>query len=369
MTVQRVRVALRDGVSNLETLSTKSAAGDRRPMKLAPHRIGIAALALWVAQSGAQDLPWEIWKSPAQLPDSTLATTCSNVRVTASMAVATDRSNSGGEGDNAYPERWLYRSGDEVVVFDEQGPGAPHADLADDRLRYLDLHRSADAHSHLPRRCRGPCTRYAAWRRCSTDRRPPFTAPLVADHSAIQWWLCRSCADHVRLVAAHRAGQCRERRREPVQSERPQPSACCGFSSSTTACRRPRPYPISRRVTMSRLARLSRPRRRRSMGWHCSRPRPRHRHWRPAATLALAAHAGPGWLRGVPPAATGRSRVSQVNLRIAIDGESAVDMPLADFFASAGRRDRADARRSGRRRCRRLALRVVPDSVRAEYTN
>src|SRR5690606_32826565 len=54
----------------------------------------------------------------------------------------------------------------------------------------------------------------------------------------------------------------------------------------------------------------------------------------PGATLALASRGGAGWLRGIRLQLP-RSAYALVNLRLHFDGETVVDLPLADFFATA----------------------------------
>src|SRR5262245_30672517 len=74
----------------------------------------------------ASGLPWEIWESPSRL--ATIDATDAVLERSSHCldGCRYDRSNPGPEdpAENPYPLRWLYRDGDEAVVFDERGPGA-----------------------------------------------------------------------------------------------------------------------------------------------------------------------------------------------------------------------------------------------------
>ncbi len=152
-------------------------------MKRSAWGLCAVLLALPMSIPRAQDLPWAIWQSPAQLAKLDAGDIVLERSSHCLDGCRFDRSNPGGESGNAYPERWLYRSGEEVVVFDERGPGAltriwlttgyGTSTCIDPQTRvrfYLD--DAAVAALDVP---------LAALFDGST---PPFTAPLVADRSA-----------------------------------------------------------------------------------------------------------------------------------------------------------------------------------------
>jgi hypothetical protein len=74
----------------------------------------------------AAGLPWEIWESPSRLAVLDAADVVLERSSHCLDGCRYDRSNQGPENptENPYPLRWLYRNGEEAVVFDERGPGA-----------------------------------------------------------------------------------------------------------------------------------------------------------------------------------------------------------------------------------------------------
>ena len=83
--------------------------------------LGLGTLPLLAA-----GLPWEIWESPARLASLGPSDLVIEHSSHCPQGCRFDRSNAGAEVplDNPTPQRWLYRDGDEVVLFDERGPGA-----------------------------------------------------------------------------------------------------------------------------------------------------------------------------------------------------------------------------------------------------
>ena len=301
-------------------------------MKFSACWIGIALLAQPAQQSTAQGLPWEIWQSPAQLAkldagDSVLERSSHCID-----GCRYDRSNPGGESGNSYPERWLYRSGDEVVVFDERGPGAltriwlttgygtstcidPQTRirfyLDDDAVPALDLALAA----------------------LFDGSTPPFRAPLVADHSASSGGyvsrvpITYAASLRIALLNAENGGV------NPCNPGDPgRRLLWFQFQHHKLASATSVPDFIAGRDEPAWRAFLG------NAGndpWNgMLAPETATSTLAPAATLALATQAGPGWLRGIRLQLPDDAR-SKVTLRIVIDGEIAADMPLADFFASA----------------------------------
>src|SRR6187402_554214 len=82
--------------------------------------------ALRIFAAHASGLPWEIWESPQRLAMLDVGDVVLERSSRCLDGCAYDRSNTGPEDPaaNPFPERWLYRDGDEDVVFDERGPGA-----------------------------------------------------------------------------------------------------------------------------------------------------------------------------------------------------------------------------------------------------
>jgi len=294
--------------------------------------IGFAALALAVAPSSAQDFPWEIWKSPALLAKLDAGDSVLERSSHCLDGCRYDRSNSGGEDGNVYPERWLYRSGDEVVVFDERGPGAltriwlttgyGTSTCIDPQTRlrfYLD-----DA---------GVPTLDLALSALFDGSTLPFTAPLVADHSASSGGyvsrvpITYGSSLRVALSNAENGGV------NPCNPNDPSRRLLWfQFQYHTVAHATPVPDFIAGRDEQAWRAFLG------NAGgdpWNgMLAPETAASTLAPAATLILATHAGPGWLRGIRLQLPDDAR-SKVSLRVAIDGGIASDMPLADFFASA----------------------------------
>src|SRR3954451_15139601 len=97
----------------------------RRQNKL-PLGARCIVFAVFATTAGASGLPWEIWEAPERIatldPTDVVLERWSHCL----DGCRFDRSNAGFENpaDNPYPLRWLYRDLDEVVLFDQRGPGA-----------------------------------------------------------------------------------------------------------------------------------------------------------------------------------------------------------------------------------------------------
>ena len=92
-------------------------------------RDGVFAVSsrhLVATSASAIGLPWEVWESPARLATLDAGDIVLERSSHCLDGCRYDRSNQGPENpaDNPFPLRWLYRDGDEAVLFDERGPGA-----------------------------------------------------------------------------------------------------------------------------------------------------------------------------------------------------------------------------------------------------
>lgn len=279
----------------------------------------------------ADSLPWQVWNAPeviARLDANDLVVETSS---RCPGGCRYDRSNAGAESaaDNPYPLRWLYADGDEVVVLDENGPGA---------LTRLWLTTGFGTSS-----CIDPATRIrfyvdgavvptldlplAALFDGST---PPFTAPLVADRTQSSGgYVSRvpiAYAQSLRIALTNAQGagnRCSADGRRllwyQLQHHRLAPGA--SIASFTAGHDEPAwraflahagddPWngllaPVDTTVTLAANA-----------------------------SATLATRSGSGWLRGIRLHLP-RASYAAVSLRVRIDGDTALDLPLADFFATA----------------------------------
>ena len=301
-------------------------------MKRSAWGLCAVLLALPMSIPRAQDLPWAIWQSPAQLAKLDAGDIVLERSSHCLDGCRFDRSNPGGESGNAYPERWLYRSGDEVVVFDERGPGA--------------LTRIWLTTGYGTSTCIDPQTRVRFYLDDAAvaaldvpladlfdGSTPPFTAPLVADRSASSGGyvsyvpIAYGSSLRIALVNAENGGinPC-----NPVDPGR----RLLWFQFQHHKI-------VPGTAVTDFVAGHDEPAWRAFLGhagddpWNgLLAPENAMSTLAPGATLALASHTGPGWLRGIRLQLPAEARAS-VNLRVEIDGETALDMPLADFFASA----------------------------------
>lgn len=290
-------------------------------------------VAMFVATSaGATGLPWEIWESPARLATLDAGDIVLERSSHCLDGCRYDRSNPGPENpaDNPYPLRWLYRDGDEAVLFDERGPGAitrlwlttgfGTSTCIDPAIRvrfYLDGATTPTLDEPL-----------AALFDGST---PPFTPPLVADRTEASGgyvsYVPITYADSLRiaLVNADNGGTnpCTGNDERllwfQIQHHRLEPgTAVASFVAGQD-------FPAWRAflahagddpwngmlATLDASSTLD-----------------------PGATLVLAERTGSGWLRGIRLHLP-RSDYSAVRLHLVFDDDTVADAPLADFFATA----------------------------------
>jgi hypothetical protein len=279
----------------------------------------------------ATGLPWEIWESPSRLATLDPADVVVERSSHCLDGCRFDRSNPGLENpaDNPYPLRWLYRDGEEAVVFDERGPGAVTriwmttgfgtASCIDPAIRarfYLD--GASVPTLDLP---------LAALFDGST---PPFTPPLVADRDASSGGfasyvpIAYAEALRIALAGAGNGGTnpCTGNDERllwfQIQHHRlPAGTPVASFSPGDD-------FPAWRAF----LAHAG------DDPWNgMLAPVASTSTLAPGATLPLASRAGPAWLRGIRLHVP-RSAYADVRLSLVLDAATAVDVPLADFFAT-----------------------------------
>ena len=279
----------------------------------------------------ADSLPWQVWQAPevlARLDANDLVVETSS---RCPGGCRYDRSNPGAENpaDNPYPLRWLHADGDEVTVLDENGPGA---------LTRLWLTTGFGTSS-----CIDPATRirfYIDGALAPTLDRPlaslfddstaPFTAPLVADRA-------QSSGGYVSRVPIAWA-----------QSLRIALVNAQGMGNPCSADgRRLLWYQLQHHRLAPGAAIASFDASHDEPAWRAFLAHAGDDPWNAmlaptntTATLAantsatLATRSGSGWLRGIRLHLP-RTAYAAVSLRVRIDGEATLDLPLADFFATA----------------------------------
>jgi hypothetical protein len=303
------------------------------------RRAWLAAAFAGCGAAHADSLPWQVWNSPDVLAwlDANDIVVETSSRCPGGCRY--DRSNPGAENaiDNPYPLRWLYADSGEVVLLDENGPGA---------LTRLWLTTGFGTSS-----CIDPATRIrfyvdgaimptldVALAQLFDGSTPPFTPPLVADRAQSSGgYVSRmpiAYAQSLRVALTNAQGTgnpCSADGRRLLwyqfQHHRVAPGASIASFDETSDEPAWRAFlehagddpwngllaPIDTTATLAANA-----------------------------SVTLDARNDSGWLRGIrlhlPRAAYGA-----VSLRVRIDGDVAFDMPLADFFATA-----ADAQRPAR---------------------
>jgi hypothetical protein len=279
----------------------------------------------------ATGLPWEIWESPARLASLDAANQVIEQSSHCPQGCRYDRSNAGSENplDNPTPQRWLYRVGDEVVLFDERGPGA---------LTRLWMTTGFGVSS-----CFDPSVRIRFYIDGETTpvidmplhsffggAMAPFTPPLVANRQL-------SSGGNVSRVPVAYA----QSLRVALSGADNGPNPCTGNNQKLlwyqfTAHRLAHDRVVTSFSPSEDFA-----------AWRAFLDHPGDDPWAamlapqafsevlvPGASQLLATRSGAGWLRGIRlqvPA----DRRADIRLRISIDNEIAVDMPLTDFFANS----------------------------------
>jgi len=286
------------------------------------------------AHAGATGLSWEIWESPSRLATLDPADSVLERSSHCLDGCRYDRSNPGAETDNAYPERWLYLDGDEEVVFDERGAGA---------VTRIWLTTGFGTST-----CIDPAVRvrfYVDGATVPTLDVPlaalfdgtvaPFTPPLVADRMQSSGGyvthvpIAHAQSLRITLLGAGNGGvnPCQPMGADPaqrllwfqIQHHRITPgSTVAAFASGHDE-------PAWRAF----LAHAG------DDPWNAMlAPDVAHSTIVAGSTLALASRTGSGWLRGIRLQLS-RAAYTHINLRLTFDGITRVDVPLADFFATA----------------------------------
>jgi len=298
----------------------------------APIVCGWLCAASVARLAAAAGLPWEIWESPSRL--ATLDATDVVLERSSHCldGCRYDRSNPGPEdpAENPYPLRWLYRDGEEAVVFDERGPGAVTriwmttgfgaSSCIDPAIRVRFYFDGASVPTlDMP---------LAALFDGST---PPFTPPLVADRTASSGGfvsdvpIAYAAALRIALVGADNGGTnpCTGDDERlvwfQIQHHRLGPDALVtSFAPGDD-------FPAWRAF----LAHVG------DDPWSgMLSPIEASSTLAPGQTLDLATHAGPAWLRGIRLHVP-RSAYAFIRLKLVFDAATAVDVPLADFFATS----------------------------------
>jgi len=302
--------------------------------KTRPSRVqALAASSVFaLTAASASGLPWEIWESPVRLatldPNDIVLERSSHCL----QGCRYDRSNAGPEdpADNLYPERWLYRDGDEAIVFDERGPGAitriwmttgfgvsSCIDPAIHVRFYIDDASTPELDAPL-----------AALFDGST---PPFTPPLVADRTQSSGGflsyvpIAYAQSLRIALVGADNGGTnpCTggSERLLWFQFQHHRLASGTPVASFTSGA----DFPAWRAF----LAHAG------DDPWNgLLTPENTSATLMPGETIELASHAGSGWLRGIRFNVP-RSAYADIDLRLTFDGTIAAEMPLADFFATS----------------------------------
>jgi hypothetical protein len=293
----------------------------------------VAAALLPASAADAQDLPWALWNDPkliARLDASDIVLERSSHCLDGCRY---DRSNPGGETDNAYPLRWTYRDGDEAIVFDERGPGAVtriwmttgfgHSTCIDPAIR-VRFHVDDLAAPVLD----------APLAALFDGSMPPFTAPVAAGAAGSSGgYLSRLPIAFARSL------------RIGLLDAENGPNPC--QSDPAHANERLLWFQLQHHRLAPGTAVESFDGVRDEPGWRAFLGHAGDDPWNgllapqnaavvvaPGHASTLAARTGPGWLRGIRLRLP-RAAYADVRLRLAFDAQVAVDVPLADFFATA----------------------------------
>lgn len=294
-------------------------------------------LVLFAGLSGSHAFatePWQVWTSPQSLAALDARGQVLEVSSRCPDGCRYDRSNSGPEAsaDNPSPLRWIYQDGAEAVIFDQRGAGVVSrfwltsgdgiARCLDPAMRirmYLDGASTPTLDEPLARLFDGSLA--------------PFTAPLAVDRFA-------SSGGYVSRV--------------PIAYQSGLRIALVNWQNGNNPCLSPKFEgwnPLWYQIQFHRLPAgivttsfnpSAKPSAWRSFlgqagddPWNgMLAPSPIAVTVAPATSQLLASRSGNGWLRGIRLNVAVTQR-ALLRLRITVDGETTVDMPLDDFFASA----------------------------------
>ncbi|MEO8459384.1 MAG: DUF2961 domain-containing protein [Dokdonella sp.] len=294
--------------------------------------IALATFLLRATATHATSLPWEIWKSPDRLAildgaDSVLETSSHCLD-----GCRYDRSNPGSEpiAANPFPLRWLYRDGAEAILFDERGPGAVTrlwmttgfgvSSCIDPAIR---LHVYVDGAS-MP-------TLDIALAALFDGSTSGFTPPLVADRP-------QSSGGFVSYLPIAYAGSLKI----ALTNIDNAPNPCTGNSEKLLWYQITHHRLVPGTPVTSYAAGQDFPAMRAFLASAGDDP------WNamlapqtingslnsPGDVVPLLSFASAGWVRGLRLNVPVSARAT-IRLRATFDGETTIDMPLSDFFASS----------------------------------
>ncbi|HEY6942178.1 DUF2961 domain-containing protein [Dokdonella sp.] len=293
--------------------------------------LAIACAGFAGAVARATGLPWEVWEAPSRLAaidpgDSVLERSSHCLD-----GCRYDRSNAGSEGvdANPYPRRWLYRDGDEAVVLDERGPGAltrwwlttgfGASTCIDPAIRVrVRLDGAAQPALDAP---------LAALFDGSTE---PFTPPLAYDRLQSSGGF----VSHVPIAYAHglRIGL--------TGTDDGGDNPCTGNPQRLLWFQLQHHRVVPGTAVTSFVAGHDEPAWRAFLAhagddpWHAMLSSlTATTQLAPGERAVLATRSGPGWLRGIRLRLP-RAAYAGLQLQVGVDGAPAIDMPVADFFAS-----------------------------------
>lgn len=298
------------------------------------YRIICAIAGVAAGDAAAIGLPWEIWESPARLAAIDAGDSVLERSSHCLDGCRYDRSNAGAESGNLFAERWLYRDGAEVVVFDERGPGA---------VTRLWLTTGFGTST-----CIDPAVRVrfyvdgavaptldVALAALFDGSTPPFTTPLVAARA-------QSSGGYVSYAPIAYAQSLRI---SLLNAENGGVNPCQPVGADPT--RRLLWFQLQHHRLVPGTPVTSFSAGHDEPGWRAFLSHAGDDPWNamlapqsassmltPGAVLTIATRSGAGWLRGIRLQLP-RSAYAQVKLRLRFDGATTVDVPLADFFATA----------------------------------
>lgn len=291
----------------------------------------LSVVALLLAGGAHADaLPWQVWEAPAMLARLDANDVVAETSSRCPAGCRFDRSNAGAEGaeDNPHPLRWLYTDGDEVVVLDERGPGALTRMWM---TTGFGVSACIDPAVHIRFYVDGAAVPALDLPLATLfdGATAPFTPPLVADRT-------QSSGGYVSYLPIAYA-----------QSLRVSLTHAQGLGNPCTADGRHLLwYQMQHHHLASAPSLVSFPASSEAAAWRAFLAHAGDDPWHAllaaqegnvqlnaGATLTLATRNGSGWVRGIRLQLP-RSAYAQVSLRVVLDGETALDMPLADFFAT-----------------------------------
>lgn len=278
--------------------------------------------------------PWQVWTSPQSLAALDPGDQVLEVSSRCPDGCRYDRSNAGPEAsaDNPFPLRWIYQDGAEAVIFDQRGAGVVTrfwltsgdgaARCLDPAMRvrvYLDGAVTPVLDEPLARLFDGTLA--------------PFTPPLAVDRF-------ESSGGYVsRVPIAYQSGL----RIALVNWENgSNPCLSAGFNGWNPLWYQFQFHRLAPGSVITSFNPILEPSAWRSFLGHFGddpwngmlAPSPVSVNLAPGSSQLLATRSGSGWLRGIRLNVSLAQR-ALVRVRITVDDETTIDVPLDAFFASA----------------------------------